>query len=553
MLLELRLKNFAIIDTISIGFENGLNIITGETGTGKSIIIDAINILMGDRFGSDYIRTGEKESVIEALFEIPDYLDTARLIEEHGIESEGRQLIIKRVVNLNGKNKTYINNSISNLSVLKRITDGLVNVFGQHEHQSLLKKNNHLSYLDEYSEVVLEVSGYTESYKKLAELKNEYKALSEIDSDKSEKEDFLRFQLNEIKTADLKPDEDTELEKEKVVLSNSENFSTSLREAYRVLYDAESSAFVSLKQALNSISDISGLDEKIDNIQKRFSPIMIEVEDISYEVREFLDKVRYDPQRLESVISRLNDIARLKKKYGTTINEILQKQNDIEKQLSNFENHEENLYKLQNEIDSVAKQTEKLAFVLSEKRKENAKKLMKMFKAEVESVGLKGAFLDIELNSKEMSSDGIDDIKLLFSANPDQSTKPLEKVASGGELSRIMLILKGFISSNDKGSILIFDEADTGIGGAVAETIGNKIKGLSADNQVICITHLPQVAKFADHHLVVNKVIEDNKTEVFIDDLDYDGRINEIGRMLSGKNISKSTLEVARELISGKH
>ncbi len=553
MLLELKLTNFAIIDALSINFESGLNIITGETGTGKSIIIDAINIIMGDKFNTDYIRTGEKESTIEALFEIPKELEINSLMEDLGFESPGGELIIKRVVNLSGRNKTYINNSICKLSVLQKITDGLVNVFGQHEHQNLLRKNNHLSYLDNFSQVMHELLNYKESFKKLTQLKKEYEELSALDLDKSERQDFLKFQLKEIKTANLKPGEDEELEKERIILSNSENFSSSLRTSYRLLYDAEGSAFASLKQALNSISQITGLDKKIDEIDKRLDPILIEIEDISYEVREFLDKVKHDPQRLETVISRLNDIGRLKKKYGSSVDEVIKKQDDIEKELSNFENHEEILNKLQKQIESVENNTHGLALKLSEKRKSSSLKLKKMFRDEVESVGLKGAFLEIEFSTKDLSPDGKDNINFLFSANPDQSPKPLAKVASGGELSRIMLILKGFVSSNSKGSILIFDEADTGIGGAVAETIGIKIKSLSTLNQVICITHLPQVAKFADHHLVVNKVIEDNKTEVFIDDLDDNGRIHEIGRMLAGKNISKNTLQVAKELISGKH
>lgn len=552
MLLELKLKNFAIIDSISINFDDGLNIITGETGTGKSIIIDAINIIMGGKFGSDYIKSGQKESTVEALFDIPPLLNINSKLQELGFECSDNKLVIKRVVNLTGRNKTYINNSFCSIAVLQQATMGLVSVFGQHEHQDLLKKNNHLSYLDEFSQVKNELLDYVESYKKLSFLKKEYNDILSLSEDKSEKEDFLKFQLAEIKDANLQSGEDEELEAEKVVLSNSENFSTSLRNAYNHLYDAEGSAFVNIKNASNDIFDISNLDKNIQEFKNRIDSLYLEIEDISYGIREFLENVKYDPQRLETVISRLNEIGRLKKKYGQSIEDIIQKQNQIKKELNNFENNSEILIKLEKEIENTLKITSKAALNLSEKRKKKASELIGLFRNEAESVGLKGAFIEIDFISKDISPDGIDSINFLFSANPDQSSKPIEKVASGGELSRIMLILKGFISSNDKGSILIFDEADTGIGGAVAETIGKKIKKLSDKNQVICITHLPQVAKFADFHLVVNKVINDNKTEVFINELDEKGRILEIGRMLSGENISKNTLEVAKELISGR-
>ncbi|MGH7885380.1 MAG: DNA repair protein RecN, partial [Thermodesulfobacteriota bacterium] len=468
-----------------------------------------------------------------------------------GIDLSDNQLIIKRVVNLNGKNKTYLNNSICSTGVLQNITEGLVSIFGQLEHQDLLKKNNHLNYLDEYSQLEHELLKYRNSYKELSVSKKEYEKLLASESVKTEKEEFLKFELREINSVNIKTGEDEELEIEQTVLSNSENFSFSLSNAYRLLYETDNAVFVNLKQTANHIESVSKLDGSIGEVKKRIESILLEIEDISFSIREFSENVRHDPDRLEAVINRLNEINRLKRKYAASVEGIIQKQKKIEDEIRNFENSGELLKKLEKQISEQIKSTNNVALNISEKRKENFLKLKQIFYNEAETVGMKGAFIEAEFDIKEISADGIDKLNILFSANPDQEPKPLEKVASGGELSRIMLILKGFVSDKNKGSILIFDEADTGIGGYVAETIGKKIKKLSYNNQVLCITHLPQIAKFADNHLVVTKMIKSGRTEVSVKKLDKDGRIQEIGRMLSGEKITKNVIEVAKELISG--
>lgn len=552
MICELKLKNFAIIDSISISFNDGLNIITGETGTGKSIIIDAINIILGDPFGSEFIRFSDQETSIEALFNISDRNDIKKCLENYGISDLEDDLIVKRTANASGRNKTYVNNSFCNIATLQDITKGLVDIYGQHQHQELLKNSNHLGYLDSYAQLDSELLRYSSSYKKLVELQKKLSEFIDGESSNSERKEFLEFQLNEIKSVNLKSGEDEELESEKAILDNSEDLSTAFENCYKLLYESGSSALANIKNSSHSLGSVSEFDSRAEDLKKRLDSVLIEVEDISFAVRDLNENVRHDPSRLEDIIDRLNSINRLKKKYGISVEEILQKMTRLEKELESFENRDELIKDLENDVENAKNETILIADEISARRKASAKVLEKKFAEEAESVGLKGAYLQIVFQDKEISADGKDRISFLFSANPDQNPKPIEKVASGGELSRIMLILKGFISSKDKGSVLVFDEADTGIGGAVADSIGEKIKKLSRNNQVLCITHLPQVAKYADSHLLVTKIItSENTTEVLITVLDEDGRINEIGRMLSGQKISRNTLEVAKELIAG--
>ncbi|NIP31334.1 MAG: DNA repair protein RecN [Candidatus Dadabacteria bacterium] len=549
MLLELKLRNFAIIDDISINFTDGLNIITGETGTGKSIIIDAISIILGDKFRTEIIKTGEEESSVEALFKLQGHLEINKKLEEHGIDDFDDELIIKRSINRNGRGKIYINGGISNLKILSDVTDGLVNIFGQHQHQELLNKHNYIKYIDQYSNVDNEVFQFQSEYKEYIETLNSLeKLIGEKDSNK-EKEDYLRFQYQEISQANLKEGEEEILEEEANILSNSERFNSSLNATNSLIYESDDSISGLLRKATDSISEITDLDTNIKDIKEKLESIRIEIEEIYYSLRNYEDKIKSNPQRLEEIIERLEFIKKLKRKYGETIKVILQKQTAIEKELNNITNFDETLENLKHKLKDIEDKVKNTSELLTNLRKKNASELEKLFIKEAESVGLKGAYLKIKIDNKDLSLNGKDDVDFLFTANPDQEPKSIVKVASGGELSRIMLILKGFLSNKEAGSILIFDEADSGIGGVVAETIGKKIKKLTVNNQVICITHLPQVAKFADNHLLVSKNIKDNITEVEIKALKDEERIKEISRMLAGKSVTEKTIEVAEELI----
>ena len=551
MLVELRLKNFAIIDDISISFGDNLNIITGETGTGKSLIVDAINIILGDRFTAEHVKSAGKQTSVEALFEVPGNPGIGEKLERFGIgEGEG-ELVVKRVFNPGGKNRIYINSSIVTLGTLSEVTDGLVNMFGQHEHQSLLKKSNYLSYLDAFSKLEHEVSEYKTAYAELVRAEGELEALRQKEREGAEKEDYLRFQAEEIKKVSPAPNEDSELEAERVRLENSERFSSSLASATGLVYEGESSAMGFLRQTLSHLERVSDLDSSLGELRDRIAAILIETEDVFYGLSEFAGKIEHNPERLEEVLSRLEEIGRLKRKHGDSIEEIIKKQQLIESELEGLENSAEMLGEMERKRDILREKTSAAASSISAERKAGAKRLEDLFSEQAESVGLKNARFEVGFTEKDLSGDGRDSVQFLFSANPGQPPRPVNRVASGGELSRIMLLLKGFVSTGDAGSIFIFDEVDAGIGGVVAESIGKKIKDLSDRSQVVCITHLPQVAKFANTHLLVAKEFGEGETDVSVDALSEDERVEEIGRMLAGESVSEKTFEVARELIKG--
>ena len=551
MLVELRLKNFAIIDDISINFGDGLNIITGETGTGKSLIVDAINIILGDRFTTDHVKSTEKQTSVEALFEVPGDSGIGEKLERFGIGDSEGELLVKRVFNPGGKNRIYINSSIATLGTLSEVTDGLVNMFGQHEHQSLLKKNNYLSYIDAFSKLEHELSRYKAAYTELVRAESELEALREKERVGAEKEDYLRFQAEEIKKVSPTPNEDSELEGERVRLENSERFSSSLTSATGLVYEGESSAIGFLKQALSHLEKVSDLDSSLGELRDRIAAILIETEDVFYGLSEFAGRIEHNPERLEEVLSRLEEIGRLKRKHGNSIEEIIKKQQQIESELEGLENSAEMMGEIEQRRDLLKEEVSAAASSISAARKAGAKQLQDLFCEQAESVGLKNARFEVEFTEKKLSADGRDSVQYLFSANPGQAPRPVNKVASGGELSRIMLLLKSFVSTGDAGSIFIFDEVDAGIGGVVAESIGKKIKNLSDQSQVVCITHLPQVAKFANTHLLVAKKFSERETDVSVDALSEEERVMEIGRMLAGKSVSEKTFEVARELIKG--
>ena len=551
MLVELRLKNFAIIDDISINFGDGLNIITGETGTGKSLIVDAINIILGDRFTTDHVKSAGERTSVEALFEVPGDSGIGEKLERFGIGDSEGELLVKRVFNPGGKNRIYINSSIATLGTLSEVTDGLVNMFGQHEHQSLLKKNNYLSYIDAFSKLEHEVSEYKAAYTELVRAESELETLREKERVGAEKEDYLRFQAEEIKKVSPTPNEDSELEGERVRLENSERFSSSLTSATGLVYEGESSAIGFLKQALSHLEKVSDLDSSLGELRDRIAAVLIETEDVFYGLSEFAGRIEHNPERLEEVLSRLEEIGRLKRKHGDSIEEIIKKQQQIESELEGLENSAEMMGEIERRRDLLKEEVSAAASSISAARKAGAKQLQDLFCEQAESVGLKNARFEVEFTEKKLSADGRDSVQYLFSANPGQAPRPVNKVASGGELSRIMLLLKSFVSTGDAGSIFIFDEVDAGIGGVVAESIGKKIRNLSDQSQVVCITHLPQVAKFANTHLLVAKEFGEGETDVSVNTLSEEERVVEIGRMLAGKSVSEKTFEVARELIKG--
>jgi len=549
MLLGLTLKNFTIIEDLSVGLSPGLNIITGETGAGKSVIVDAVNIILGDKTSPDNIKSGSQEAHIEALFDISEDDGIKERLESSGFDTSTGELLIKRVIYRGARSRVFINGSLSTLTLLSKITSGLVDIFSQHEHQSLLREENHIKILDNFAEMSSEVSRLRELHQSYLGVKKELDDLVQSQKDKFEKEDYLKYQLNEIDGAELQVGEEESLEEEKLRLNNAEKLKSTAEGAYGTLYENERSVLGSLQNLIDDLLNSGKVDASLTDIAKSIEKGMLQIQDAAFSLRDYNSDLVYDSGRLEIVEDRIHLIGDLKRKYGENISQIILKRDEIQKELKNIEHFDERVNSLTNESQKIMGELLVLAQQISKIRKQASKKLTATLEKELKEVGIKGGKFHIEFADKEISSNGIDDISFLFSANPGEEPKPLTKVASGGELSRIMLVLKEVIARVEGGSVIIFDEADSGIGGAVAEAVGQKIRKLSESYQVICITHLPQVAKFADSHLSVSKTHDDNKTQVTIKSLEGDERVIEIARMIGGFNITQKTIDAAHEML----
>lgn len=549
MLLGLSLKNFTIIDDISVSFTSGLNIITGETGAGKSIIIDAVNTILGGKAPVDLIKTGAEESRIEALFDISSYPVIKEKLFSSGFDTSGDELLIKRVIYRKGRSRVHINGETATLAILEHITEGLIDVFSQHEHQTLLKRDSHLRVLDELGGNEGDLKDLSKIYAIHRDLHAKLRKMNDDVRGLSEKEDFLKFQLDEIQKSALRPVEDEELESEKLRLLNSERLLSASKSAYEEIYENEPSLSGRLKRLTADIFEAGKIDEPLTKIARALESAIVQIEEASFTLRDYASEFSFDTGRLDEIEERLKDIGVLKRKYGGTISDILKKGDDIKNELSAITNYDEQLESIRNELRNVEKSYNKKAKELSVKRKKTGDSLGKLLQKELHEVGIKGAQFTFEFGQKDMSADGLDDVTFLFSANPDEAPKPLSRVASGGELSRIMLVLKEAIARTEGGSVIIFDEADSGIGGAVAETVGEKIKRLSEPYQVICITHLPQVAKFGDSHLLVTKTLKDGKTSVSVKNLNDSERVEELARMIGGLKVTQKTLDAAHEML----
>ena len=549
MILALNLKNFTIIEDLSVSLNPGLNIITGETGAGKSVIVDAINIILGDKASSDNIKSGKNEAHIEALFDITKDEALKERLSDAGFETSSGELLLKRVIYRNSRSRVFINGSLSSLSLLSTITQGLVDIFSQHEHQSLMKEENHIKILDDYGQFGNETSKLKDLYQQYLSIKNELNDLIQRQKDKFEKEDYLKFQLQEINKAELVIGEDQKLEEERLILANQEKLRSTTSEAYETLYENENSVLGTLRRISEDLKAVGKYDQVLEKIGSDIEKNMLELEEASFSIREYGSDMNSDSLALETVQERIHLINGLKRKYGEDISEILEKRDEIEKEVNNIEHYDELVQELTDKSEQQLRNLLKLAQNLSKKRKKSSKSLTGQLEQELKEVGIKGGKFHIEFKDKDISVNGTDDISFLFSANPDEAPKPLTKVASGGELSRIMLVLNEAIARIEGGAVIVFDEADSGVGGAIAEAVGQKIKKLSISHQVICITHLPQVAKFADYHLTVTKTHNNNKTQVTIKSLESDERVIELARMIGGFNITQKTLDAAQEML----
>ncbi|WP_044747883.1 DNA repair protein RecN [Bacillus alveayuensis] len=565
MLAELSIKNFAIIEALSISFEKGLTVLTGETGAGKSIIIDAIHLLVGGRGSAEFVRYGETKAEIEGLFLLED--ETHPCYEkcaEFGIDISDGMVVLRREISVHGKSVCRVNGKLVTIAALREIGSTLVDIHGQHEHQELMDPEKHLPLLDQYGgeEIVAALEEYQAVYKKYEQLKKQLQRLNENEQQMAHRLDLLTFQLEEIQKAQLKPNEDEELMEEKVKIMNFQKIYEALKNSYEALF-GEQRGLDWIGLAMSHLDDVTDIDSALKEAYEIISNSYYLMEEVAYKLRDQLEQLEYDPERLDFIESRLNEINHLKRKYGRTVDDILQYAEKIAEEIDTIKHRDSHIHKLQKELESVTEDLLIEAKNVTNVRKKYAKILIDSIHQELKDLYMEKTRFDIVFAKREGSiddplldgipvkfhRDGVDHIEFYISTNVGEPLKPLTKVASGGELSRIMLAMKSIFSKHQGVTSIIFDEVDTGVSGRVAQAIAEKIYRVSINSQVLCISHLPQVAAMADTHLFISKETVENRTKTSVKVLSEEEKIKEIGRMISGVEITDLTKEHAKELL----
>ncbi|MBM7660905.1 DNA repair protein RecN (Recombination protein N) [Bacillus mesophilus] len=567
MLAELSIRNFAIIEELTVSFQKGLTVLTGETGAGKSIIIDAIGLLVGGRGSAEFVRFGMDKAEIEGLFLIDDdehpcYEKTREL----GIEVSEGNFVLRRYILKNGKSVCRVNGKLVTLGILREIGQTLLDIHGQHEHQLLMDQEHHITLLDQYGEesIIPAVEEYQALYKTYQQLHQQLKNLTENEQQLVHRLDLLQFQLQEISSAELEPGEDERLFEEKMKISNFEKIFQSVNNAYHALHgDQKGLDWIGL--AMNQLETISNIDSTYKELFDTLSSSFYQLEDLAYTLRDQLDGLEYDPNRLNSIETRLNEINQLKRKYGQNVEEILKYAAKIEDEIDEIVNRDSHINKVKRELENITKDIVLEAETISEYRKTCALSLEQAILTELKELFMEKANFkinfskktgnhgDVEFNGEniKLHKSGFDVVEFYISPNPGEPLKPLTKVASGGELSRIMLALKSIFSKHQGVTSIIFDEVDTGVSGRVAQAIAEKIHRVSVESQVLCISHLPQVAAMADQHLFIEKETTNNeRTKTSIKKLNNNEQVKEVARMISGVEITELTIQHAKELLT---
>lgn len=557
MLAELAIKNIAIIESVTVSFQKGFTVLTGETGAGKSIIIDSIHLLVGGRGSSDFVRHGADKAEIEGLFLIEDDHPAIAKCSEFGIEIEEGMLLLKRDIYPSGKSVCRVNGKLVTITILREIGRTLVDIHGQHDNQEMLDDKSHLRLLDEFGgkEIYPALNEYQSIYREYVKIKKDLASLNENEQMMAQRLDLLKFQLNEITNAQLKIGEDEQLLTEKKKLTNFEKLFSSLNTTYEAL-QGEQKGLDWVGLALSNLDEAQTIDEELKEIYSIVSNSYYQLEDIVHTLREKLDELEYDPNRLNEIENRLNIIHQMKRKYGDSIEAILEYCAKIDDEIEMITNRESHIETLNKKLVSIEKDLLVEANHLTSLRKNAAEKLTEAIHKQLKDLYMDKTVFEVkffEQDNIEFQPDGIDKIEFYMSTNPGEPLKPLAKIASGGELSRIMLALKTIFSQHQGVTSIIFDEVDTGVSGRVAQTIGEKIYRISVNSQVLSITHLPQVAALCDHHFFIRKEIKEQRTITSIQQLSECERIEEIARMISGSHITTATEEHAKELLDLAH
>ncbi|WLV76815.1 DNA repair protein RecN [Lacticaseibacillus parahuelsenbergensis] len=554
MLQELAIHDFAIIDNLALSFQPGMTALTGETGAGKSIIIDAVGLLAGGRGSVDFIRTGTAKASLEGLFDAQANPATEDKLQAYGVMDPDQKdtVLLQRELFRSGRNVCRVNGHLVNTATLKAIGETLVDIHGQNEHQQLMHSETHLGLLDAFAgDDLLKIrQQYAEVYHNYQHTLQAVKQKQANEQEWAQRLDMLKFQVNEIQSADLHPHEDTDLSTERERLANFQKINSALQESYALLSDEEVNALDQIGQAMSSMQSIADLDPDFAAIADNLQSAYYSLQDVQNDLSNELDDQEFDEGRLDEVEKRLDLFNQLKRKYGETLDEVIAYGKRAAAELSQMEQAETSVEDLDSTLKESRAQLQKLGSALSKRRHAAAKQLTKAIHEQLASLYMDKTVFSVHFTkAKDFRPDGLDEAVFYIQTNPGEEAKPLAKIASGGELSRLMLAMKTIFARSEGVTAIIFDEVDTGVSGRVAQAIANKISLIAKSSQVLCITHLPQVAAMADHEYVISKNVHDGRTTTQVNKLTAKARVDEIARMLAGEKITKLTVEHAEELL----
>lgn len=551
MLQTLRIQNYALIDEIEVEFGEGLNVLTGETGAGKSIVVGALNLVLGARASAETLREGAQRATIDAVFRIPrPSRRLARLLEEHAIELDGDELLLSRMISAEGRSRAYASGNLVTVSVLSDIGDELVDLHGQHEHQSLLRRERQLDLLDAFGGVEKNADEVREQVQRLRAISKDLEALQSDDRERARRVDFLRFEVDEIDKAKLVPGEESEVRGRLNLINNSEKIFTLASRAYALLFESQEGtpALDALNAAARDLDELAATDPRFESISVQLGNVRSETEAIVEELRAYTEELEFDPAELDALNTRLSLIRDLGRKYGETVDAILAYRDRALSEVDSYENRDRRITELEAERTSIENQANGTAKALSKARRSAARKLDRQVTSTLQELGMEGGRFSTNFEDTALSADGIDRVEFFLAANPGERLRPLRQVASGGEISRIMLALKAVFAGADKIPTLVFDEIDAGVGGAVATKVSGKLRELAQSHQTICVTHLPQIAAAARTHYYLSKSAWKGKTATQVTLVEDEARVEEVARLLDG-SISEVSLNHARALL----
>jgi DNA repair protein RecN (Recombination protein N) len=552
MLRFISIDNFALIDHLETEFQPGLNLITGETGSGKSILVDAVGLLIGARASLDMIREGHDLACVEGVYEILDGSPAGAWLEGNGYPRED-ELIIRREISRSGTNRIFVNGRLTTLSALSKLGSLLVDIHGQHAHQMLLQPATHLAFLDAFAGLDTNLKSVRDRYEELSSIETRLRRIQKSERERLHRLDLLDYQLKEIEGLDLSPGMDVLLEEERQLLASAERRLEAAGEVHSLLYEHDSAVLSVLETVRKRLEELASLDRQFSSAADQLRETRYQLEELAFQARDYASSVEFNPARLEKVEEQLAELDKIKRKYGETVDEVLGYAREISEKIEALDAEKHEATELTDRITRLREAFLAAARELSRHRKSASSALCEAVERELAELAMPDVVFQVQMKSSEdvIREDGIDEVEFLISANPGEPPKPLAKIASGGELSRVMLALKSISKAEEYSRTLVFDEVDAGIGGRTATSLGEKLSRLSRHHQVFCVTHLSQVAALADQHFHVGKRLQEDRTLIQIGRLDREGRIEELSRMLAGEAVTETTRKQAREMLEG--